>query len=250
MADEVTLQNIAVVSVDMFQTLVNVDSRCHPFWQQVLGDNYAAEQAEHYWSQIKVFLHEEYGELFRNHHEFIKARSVAERSFAKMFNQLGLKLDPARTADLFVKEHGLSEPFTDTMQFLQEVGEIYPICLVSDADEEMLGPLRDLYSFDYVFTSEQLGAYKSSPGGELFRGVVEHYDLPAESIVHIGDSFFDVLGAGRTGLISCWLNRFEKPWEHEVRPHRVVTSLTDATALLGAGRHGDGSSICRTHAPD
>ena len=230
-----TLQNIAVVSVDMFQTLVNVDSRCHPFWQQLLREKYTVERANHYWSQIKVYLQEEYRELFGWNYEFIKARSVAERSFAKMFNELGLKLDPASTADLFIKEHGFSEPFADTAQFLQEVGKMYPICLVSDADEEMLGPLRELHSFDHVFTSEQMGSYKSSPSGELFRGVVEHYGLPAESIVHIGDSFFDVLGAGCTGLISCWLNRYDKTWEHEVRPHRVVTSLTEATALLGAG---------------
>lgn len=235
MENDGTLQNISVVSVDMFQTLVNVDSRCHPFWRQVLGQKYTAERAEHFWSQIKVFLHREYRELFGENYNFIKARSVAERSFTKMFTELGLKLDPAGTADIFVKEHGFSEPFADTAKFLQEVGRIYPICLVSDADEEMLGPLRELYSFDHVFTSEQVGAYKSSPSGELFRGVVEHYALPAESIVHIGDSFFDVLGAGRTGLISCWLNRYDKTWEHEAKPHRIVTSLTEATALLGAG---------------
>lgn len=233
MGNEGTLQNISVVSVDMFQTLVNVDSRCHTFWQQVLEDNYAAEQAELYWPQLKQFLRREYMELFQDNHDFIKARLVAERSFMKLFNHLGLKVDPARAADVFITEHGLAEPFADAKHFLQEVGNLYPICLVSDADEEMLGPLRELYSFDHIFTSEQLGAYKSSPTGELFRGVVEHYGLFAESIVHIGDSFFDVLGAGRTGLISCWLNRDGKPWEHEVKPHRVVTSLNEAAAMLG-----------------
>lgn len=235
MSNQVVLQNISIVSVDMFQTLVNVDSRCHAFWRQVLGNKYTVERAENYWSEIKSYLHREYRELFAKDHEFIKARVVAERSFAKMFNHLGLELDPAFTADIFVKEHGIADTFDDTSQFLQDVGKLYPICLVSDADEEMLGPLRELYSFDHVFTSERFGAYKSSPSGELFRGVVEHYGLGPECIVHIGDSFFDVLGAGRTGMITCWLNRFNKKWEHEVRPHQVVTSLLEAAVLLGAG---------------
>lgn len=227
------LQNIAVVSVDMFQTLVNVDSRCHQFWQQVLGDSYTPERAHTYWSQIKTFLHGEYRELFANNHAFVKAHHVAERSFAKMFESLGLDLDPAGTADIFVREHGLSEPFDDAHAFLQAVGKVYNVCLVSDADEEMLGPLRQFYPFDQIFTSEHYGAYKSSPGGELFRGVVEYYGLPAESFIHIGDSYFDVLGAGRTGMIACWLNRFGKPWEHEIRPHLEVHSLEQAAELLG-----------------
>ena len=235
LGNESILQNIGVVSVDMFQTLVNVDTRKHPFWQQVLGENYTKEQAEVYWSQLKAFLYGEYGELFSKNLDFIKARSVAERSFAKLFDHLGLKLDPTYAADVFVKEHGLATPFADTVQFLQEVGKLYPICLVSDADEEMFGPLRELHTFDHIFTSEHMGGYKGSLSGDLFRGVVEHYGMAPESIVHIGDSYFDVLGAGRTGLISCWLNRFDKPWEHEVKPHRVVTSLTEAGLLLGVG---------------
>ncbi|MEW5920909.1 MAG: HAD family hydrolase [Bacillota bacterium] len=229
------LQNIAVVSVDMFQTLVNVDSRCHPFWQQVLGENYTQERAAAYWSLLKSFLYGEYRILFANDYRFVRARTVAERSFKKMFAHLGLDLDPAHTAGVFVKEHGLAAPFNDTNAFLQGVGKLFPVCLVSDADEEMIGPLRNLHNFDHIFTSEQVGAYKNSPGGELFRSVAEHYGLAAEQILHIGDSPFDVLGAGRAGFITCWLNRFERMWEYEFQPYRVVASLWEAAALLGAG---------------
>lgn len=232
------LHNIGVVSVDMFQTLVNVDSRCHQFWRQVLGGKYTTELANAYWSEIKTFLHEEYRELFRNNHGFIKARSVAERSFRRMFEHLSLELDPTLAAELFVREHGFSEPFDDTEMFLREIRKMYPICLVSDADEEMFGPLLDLYSFDHVFTSERVGSYKCSPEGDLFRGVVEHYGVPAESIIHIGDSFFDVLGAGGTGMITCWLNRFDRTWEHQIRPHFEVKSLTEAALLLGLVNEG------------
>ena len=231
------MQDIALVSVDMFQTLVDVDSRCHPFWQQVLGESYSRERAVTYWSQLKAYLRREYRDLFARDYRFIKARTVAERAFGRMFLELelGLELDPAHAADIFVKEHGYADPFSDTGEFLHQVGRLYPICLVSDADEEMIGPLRHLYPFDHIFTSERAGSYKSSPDGALFRNVVEHYSLAPKQIVHIGDSPFDVLGAGQAGIITCWLNRLNKAWRYDYRPHQVVQSLQEASALL-AGR--------------
>ncbi len=227
------MEQIAVVSVDLFQTLVNVDTRCHPFWRQVLGVVYTPEQADTYWGQLKAFLYREYRELFVSPCPFVSARTVAERSFAKLFSHLGLHLDPVGAVQIFIQEHHAAVPFDDAVPFLEAVGRCFPLCLVSDADEEMIGPHRHLHAFDRIFTSEEAGAYKNSPTGGLFRSVVEHYGMEAGQIIHIGDSPFDVLGAARAGLVSCWLNRPGRPWEQQIRPRYVVGSLQEAAALLG-----------------
>ncbi|MFQ5742921.1 MAG: HAD family hydrolase [Acidobacteriota bacterium] len=58
--------------------------------------------------------------------------------------------------------------------------------------------------FDFVLTSEQVGAAK--PSARLYRAVVEAAGCPAETIVHVGDSYEkDVAGAMAHGLRAVWV---------------------------------------------
>lgn len=42
------MRSFEVISLDMFQTLVNIDSRRDQVWQSILRDNYTEELAEEY----------------------------------------------------------------------------------------------------------------------------------------------------------------------------------------------------------
>ncbi|MGI5823457.1 MAG: HAD family hydrolase [Dethiobacteria bacterium] len=229
------MQNISIVSVDMFQTLVDVSSRRHCLWKRILDKEYSAQLAEEYWNWATELIFKNYDDLFRWGKEFISCRGIMEISFRELFSEVGLNLDPETGAQVLVEEHGWSSPYEDTKIFFEKVGKSFPICVVSDADADMIQPLEDLYAFDRVFISEEHQAYKGSPGSSFFKAVVEHYGVQPEEILHIGDSKHDVLGADRVGLQSCWLNRKGLAWPSQEAPpvHTVtVTSLQEAAALL------------------
>ena len=97
----------------------------------------------------------------------------------------------------------------------------------------MLGQLRELHSFDNIFTSEGLETYKTGSEGKFFSAVIEHYDIEPGRIIHIGDSLSDVLGANEAGIVTCWLNRNGIKWRHDVKPDYEVTSLSEVALILG-----------------
>ena len=39
--------------------------------------------------------------------------------------------------------------------------------------------------------------------------------------------------AGRTGIVTCWLNRTRRQWQYDIQPDHEVTTLTEAASLLG-----------------
>jgi len=227
------VDGVKVVSIDMFQTLVNVKSRSRHVWRRILGEKYSERLAEEYWLLTTRLIFKHYDELFRCQKEFVSSTTIIEMSFRELFALIGLEFNPKQAARILVEEHSLAPPYRDTEVFLSSVGERFPICLVSDADDEMILPLMKLYAFDSVFTSGRLRAYKNSPGREIFRAVIAYYGARPENIIHIGDSVYDVLGAARVGIKTCWLNRQGKSWDHELKPDYTVASLLEAASLLG-----------------
>ena len=67
----------------------------------------------------------------------------------------------------------------------------------------------------------------------MFGAVIEHYRVPPEKIIHIGDMHTDVIGAKQAGMAACWLNRDRLDWQHEVEPDFEVKSLFEVAEILG-----------------
>jgi|TARA_B100002003_G_scaffold134001_1_gene124047 putative hydrolase of the HAD superfamily len=134
---------------------------------------------------------------------------------------------------MLAQQHTLSQPFDDSMLFLNSVGKEYPIRLASDTDDDMLRTLKQIYAFDHIFTSERLGLYKANADGKFFSAIINHYGVRPEEIIHIGDGRLEVIGASKAGIITCWLNRDNKMWSHDVKPDYEVNSLIEAAGILG-----------------
>ena len=86
-----------------------------------------------------------------------------------------------------------------------------PICLVSNIDNEDLAAALTMHglSFDRVVTSEDCRSYKPRP--EMFDWALSLLNLPAEDVLHVGDSLDnDVRGAKGIGLATLWINRLGK----------------------------------------
>jgi FMN phosphatase YigB (HAD superfamily) len=227
------MKKFNVVSLDMFGTLADLSSVKYLVWQQFLQDKYTKDLADEHWNLATDYLFEYYENQVVKERQYIPPKVMYEVCYSRLFSEIGLNYDPKEAARILAQHHAYSELFEDALLFLVSVGKEYPICLSSDTDEDMLDQLRYIYPFDKVFTSEEIGSYKTSVDGRFFSSVVEYYGVEPESIIHIGDTISDIIGAGEAGIVTCWLNRKGKKWSHDVKPDYKVTSLIEAALILG-----------------
>ncbi|MFA4874980.1 MAG: HAD family hydrolase [bacterium] len=197
-----------------------------------MGETLSDDEAERCWSVTSRHVLHQYHELMQES-DFVPLSHVFTRAFTFIFAELDIDADPVRGADIFIRQHGMAQPFSDTSAFLDHVALHYKVCVVTDSDEEMLSDrLRGLGKFDRIFSSGSLGAYKTDRQNRLFRAVLTHFGVPPERILHIGDSHADVIGANRAGIKTCWLNRAGNHWSHDVLPDYSVSSLGDLMRIL------------------
>lgn len=223
---------IKIVSTDMFQTLADVTSRKQVVWRTFLKEQYTDQLADEYWAMATRLLFDYFEEHISQSSDYISVKTIFCACLANAFSQIPLDFNPAEAADVLAHQHSLSRPYEDTADFLKSVGETHTICLSSDTDNDMLGPLMDLYEFDTVFTSETLKSYKLDPQNRFFSSIVEHYNVEPKQILHIGDSASDIIGAKKIGIRTCWLNRTDNSWTHNIKPDMEVTSLAQAAAVF------------------
>ena len=217
-----------VVSVDMFRTLVDLGRVENTIWPALLGDQYSSKLADecalHAGSTLFKYLSPD---------RFLTCKELFATCFGELFATKGLSVDSHAAARLWAAQHPLSPAFNDAAGFLRAAGGRYRLCLASDTDGDMLGPLSEMYPFDHVFTSEQLGCYKAYGDGRFFTAIVDHYGVKPHEILHVGDGIQEIVGAKRAGLVACWLNRNRRNWTHDVRPDFEVPSLSDTLGILG-----------------
>jgi FMN phosphatase YigB (HAD superfamily) len=216
-----------VVSVDMFRTLVDLAAVENAIWPAVLGDSYspqlAADCAAHASSTLFDYL---------SPARFMTCKQVFAACFGDVFASRRIEADAHEAARLWAAQHCLSPAFPDSAGFLNTVGRGRLLCLASDTDEDMLGPLKEMYAFDHVFTSETLVCYKAYGDGRFFNAIVHHYGVDPAGIVHVGDGVNEIVGAKNAGLITCWLNRAGSHWTHHLKPDFEARSLSEAALFL------------------
>jgi len=222
-----------VVSIDMFGTLVDIDSIRHAVWRTFLKDRYTTELADEYWDRAGDLLFQFVDDQIIEERPYISLKATFATMYSRFFSEIGLDFDPQEAALVLAQHHAFSTIHDDTMPFLDSVGKEYPICLSSDTDDDMLGPLTQMYAFDRVITSEQMKSYKASPDKRFFAELIDNYGVKPEHIIHIGDSSYDIIGAGGAGITTCWLNRNNRVWSHDATPDYAVNSLIDAASVLG-----------------
>lgn len=222
------MRQTKVVSVDLFRTLVDVESLEQILWRTILKDKYTVTLAKECGAHAgNSFL------KYSVQDNFLSVKSIFKVCFTELLSRINTGFDPDEATRLWAQQHSLSKPFGDSMLFLNSVGKEYPICLASDTDDDMVGRLKQMYAFDYIFTSERLGSYKANADGKFFSTIINHYEVRPEEIIHIGDGRLEIVGASKAGIITCWLNRTCKKWLHDVQPNYEVSSLIEAASILG-----------------
>jgi putative hydrolase of the HAD superfamily len=222
-----------VISIDMFQTLVDVGSMRFHFWRQVLGEKYSKDLVDLYGGQWRHLFPDHFKQAIENSGGFVNVKTIFEGYWELLFNKFDIAFDPLEARRVHFEIHRLAPAYDDAEKFVDTMRSRYPVCLVSDSDVSMIRPHLDRFGFDSVFISEQLRAYKGDPENRMFGAVIEHYRVPPEKIIHIGDMHTDVIGAKQAGMAACWLNRDRLDWQHEVEPDFEVKSLFEVAEILG-----------------
>lgn len=220
-----------VISLDMFQTLVNVESRTNEVWRPILREGFSEAAAAHCAGELLEHF-------FRNWRasteagEFQLMKKVYQSSFEDHFRLRKLDYDSEAAVGLLFRGHRDSAFYEETAEFLQQITRAYRVYIVSDADDAMIPSFCREYPLT-LYTSECFKSYKNDRQNAMFRQLLENSGVPPERVIHIGDSPSDVLGAARVGIAACWLNRNGRVWPHEdKKPDYEIRRLDEAYAIL------------------
>jgi 2-haloalkanoic acid dehalogenase type II len=226
---------IQLVSVDLFDTLVDVSTGRHTLWQTFLGETSTPTRVEQAWALTNQVLFAALDQL-NTTATYQALHAVLQASYTEVFARLQVAYDPGEAAWVAIRYHAQRPWFPDAVPWLEGVRRRYRLCVASDADEAMLGEHVRQYPFDMCFTSERLRVYKGDAQHRFFGAIVRHYALAPGQMLHVGDSPGEIVAAQRVGLQTCWVNRRGHSWPHEHPPAYEVASLEALASLLGAAR--------------
>lgn len=224
------MKQFEIVSLDMFQTLVNVNSRTEQIWKAILHHSYTDESAQEC-ARLLLDGYFEHSIKLKDTREFYLTKEVYGRSFEGVFRQMNMSYDLEAAISILFQEHVLSEFYSDTLPFLDRIIKKYTTCIVSDADEAMVPRFYTDYGI-HAFISEHYQSYKNDDKNTMFKQLLKHYNTDPQKVIHIGDSLSDVAGAKREGITACWLNRDNKIWQGEVEPDFIIESLAELEDII------------------
>lgn len=222
------MQKYKAISLDMFQTLVNVNTRSIHVWKLILADDFIEEQARVHGSGLLQIVSRHLG---TRQTEFRLMRDIFAASFQEYFSLQGIPYDCGKATEIMLREHAFCEMYEDTLPFLERIQGRCKVWIVSDADNVMIPEFHKQYGFT-LMTSESFRSYKNDANNAMFHELLAQSDVRPEQILHIGDSAADVLGAKRAGLSACWMNRLNEPWTRDIAPDLIVGSLAELHDIL------------------
>jgi putative hydrolase of the HAD superfamily len=221
------LKEYKLISFDMFQTLVDVNTQKERVMKAVLGDDYSVEKGDSLWRDANHFVFSYFHGLHNHPEGFVEILRIFERCYAELFPKYNVKLNPGTAARVLAKAHGKSLFYDDSLPFLEKVQQHHQTCLISDTDLIMIEEILCKVHFDKVYISEKYGTYKFDPLGTLFKVALDEFKIKPHEMLHIGDGYSDIVGAKRAGADAAWINRREAAWNYEVKPDCIVTSLLE-----------------------
>ncbi|MEF2965939.1 HAD family hydrolase [Paenibacillus sp. M1] len=124
--------------------------------------------------------------------------------------------------------------YPDVHKFIENMRKFYKLGLLTNADNDLLSQtiIKNGLNMDFVITSED--ARSNKPSRRIFDYAMEKLDLTPAQILMIGDSQTDdLMGAGRLGIPTAWINRRGESLKPEIpAPLFEVRSLSELMLLL------------------
>lgn len=223
-----------LLCIDMFQTLVNVNSRIPFIWRRILREKYNESLAYECAKSVSRNVFNGFHQSVSSSAEFVNLKTMFIPFFETVLKEMNISFEAYEAIRIFMDEHTKAAPYDDVEGFFALLKGELPICLVTDAEYEMVLPLLSKYKFDEVFISEKAGSYKNEPDSRIFKDVLKHFSVNPGNVLHIGDSSSDIIGANRVGIKTCWINRENMEWRYNPKPDYIIKSLNEVMKLIEA----------------
>lgn len=232
---------IKIISFDAFNTLFNAKSY-HEDACKIILDLYTEKRNR----KIDVYeFHKRWDQLIINgwerlndiDQEFKTQKEFFLDTIIQLFNEYDIQGDPKKALQIWydlLENIELFEEVPEVLDIIKDKG--YPIMILSNIDNDFLYNNLKKFSltnkFDYIFTSENLKAYK--PHIRIFKKVLTHIQLNSNEILHIGDSqYADVFGAKNAGFYAAYLNRKNSPLKkHIPKPDLIINNLKELLKFI------------------
>ncbi|MCN0180792.1 HAD family hydrolase [Salinispora arenicola] len=133
----------------------------------------------------------------------------------------------------FARRFALTRPFPDVLPALAALADRWVVGFATNGNSraERCG-LAGRFAFE-VYAGDN--GLPRKPAPEFYATVVRAAGVPAEQVVHVGDSIaHDVVGPQAAGLRGVWLNRDGRSCPPGVQPDAELSTLTDLPAVLTA----------------
>src|SRR5262245_31309706 len=146
---------IQLVSIDLFDTLVDVSTGRHTLWQTFLGKTSTPARVEQAWALTNQVLFTPLDQL-NTTATYQSLHAVLQACYTEVFACLQVAYDPGEAAWVAIRYHAQRPWFPDAVPCLEGVRRHYRLCMASDADKVMLGEHVRQYPFDMCFTSRSV----------------------------------------------------------------------------------------------
>lgn len=160
-------------------------------------------------------------------------RDIERLSLQHALEQFSIALESKELSRLLSDYRASPQLFPESEKVLARCR--IPVCLVSNIDnmEIRLALERTGLRFDCIVTSEDCRYYK--PRREVFEKALSLLGVPAEEVLHAGDSLqSDIEGAKALGIKTLWINRRQRSLVRDaVRPDYVSRDLEGLLKILG-----------------
>jgi len=221
-----------LISLDIFQTLVDVTSIKEKIWRIFLNGNYSSELAKRGWDLATQKILDYFSIEIIEKAEFETVKSVFSKCYLEVFQKINIDFNHQKAAHILAYNHNYAMPYRDTEKFMNFIGDKYTYIISSDADNDMVCGIKYLNKSDKIFTSEDLKCYKMSKDNGFFETVLKHYKLNPNTILHIGDSAADIINPKKIGIKTCWINRNNSTWQYDIAPDYIFTGLENVLDIL------------------
>lgn len=165
---------------------------------------------------------------------FMPEKELFPASLRKVYTEMNIKGKADEDIQIYMNKIHERRKYKDTDSTLESLKSKFRIAIASNSDEEPLNTVlkNNSLSFENVFTSESLGAYK--PRREFYEKVLMLLRVQPSEVIFIGDSMYaDVFGPSQLNIDTCWVNRKNKTLSLGIqRPKYEIHTLGELLKIL------------------
>jgi 2-haloacid dehalogenase/putative hydrolase of the HAD superfamily len=220
-------KNIEWVTFDVYGSLIDWDKGItEAFQKEAARDGFTLDK-----DRIVPLFHEISREVEGGSYELYA--EVLRRTAVEMAKRLDWPLEPSRSG--FLPESVQRWPaFREANPQLKKLTKKFKTGLIANIDDKLLGQTRRHIPFDYdlVVTAQQVRSYK--PDTAHFKEFARRIG-GKKGWVHIATSYYhDIEPCLKEKIPVIWLNRTGEELGGRKKPDAEVSTLAEATKLLGA----------------